>query len=102
MSIFRVPKHKLKAKPPKAPKPPARGEPAAKKAAPRAPAKSNAATPRPGTASARDSESKQGPDAAAAQLERSFANLAADKRENSYAFRTGVVAELRLTSILVR
>lgn len=102
MSIFRVPKRKLKAKAPKATKPAAKKEPVTKKAAPRAPAKpSSAAAPRPGSASAKDSDSQPGRDDAAVQLERSFANLAADKRENSYGFPKEFVGGRRLTSVLV-
>jgi len=67
MSILKVPKRQPKPKPARPSKPVAKREPA------QAPAKSSTAAP----------------EDAAARLERSLANLAADKRENSYGSRNG-------------
>jgi RNA polymerase II elongation factor ELL len=101
MSIFRVPKQKPKAKAPKAPKPAGKGEPVAKKALARPPAKPSTTAARPVSASAKDLDS-QGPEDAAARLERSLASLEADKRENSYgAWITFVERVGRLTWVPV-
>jgi RNA polymerase II elongation factor ELL len=101
MSIFdHVFKHKPKAK---ATKPTtAKGAAATKKASPTKPA---AAAPRPGSSSGKDSDLK-GRDEATAQLERTFANLAAEKKGNSYDFRTGKsweedVANLDTSAVIV-
>ncbi len=67
MSILKSPKRQPKPKPARPSKPTAKREPA------QAPAKSSTAAP----------------EDAAARLERSLANLAADKRENSYGSRNG-------------
>jgi hypothetical protein len=50
----------------------------------KAPAKPTKPAIKPPAASARDTDSQGKPDSATARLERSLANLAADKRENSY------------------
>ncbi|KAK4154745.1 hypothetical protein C8A00DRAFT_42551 [Chaetomidium leptoderma] len=83
MSIFLNPKHRLKAKAPKAPKPTAKGESVPKKAPARPTVRSSNTAPRPASTSTKDLDSQKGSDDAATRLERSFADLAAGKRENS-------------------
>jgi RNA polymerase II elongation factor ELL len=105
MSIFRVPKQKPKAKAVKAPRPAGKGESAAKKAPVRPSAKpsttTSSAAARPASASAKDLD-PQGPEDAAARLERSLASLEADKRENSYGAWIAFVERVgRLTSVPV-
>lgn len=107
MSILKTPKqHKLavKAKASRPAKPAGKGE-TVKKAPVRAPAKSSNATPntaaRPASSSAKEPGTQKGPEDAAAKLKRSFDNLAADKRENSYGYQNGSLLELILTWILV-
>jgi len=106
MSILKTPKqHRLavKAKAPRLAKPAGKGE-TVKKAAARAPTKSSNATPntaaRPTSSSAKEPGTQKGSEDAAAKLKRSFDNLAADKRENSYGYQDGWLQERILTWII--
>jgi RNA polymerase II elongation factor ELL len=97
MSILKTPKERLKLQAAKAAKLAAKGEAAAKKAPPRASAKSYNGTPnaaaRPSSSSAKDLDPQRGPEDATAKLKRSFDNLAADKRDNSYGYQNGLLRE---------
>ncbi|KAK4129463.1 hypothetical protein N657DRAFT_677078 [Parathielavia appendiculata] len=79
MSILKALKREPKAKALKAPRLPGKGEPMAKKAPARQPAKSLTTT----SNTAKGMGSQDGPEDAALRLERSLASLEADKRGNS-------------------
>ena len=98
MSILRQPKRKAKTNASKVIKPVGKGEPVTKKAPARGPAKSS--NTRPSSSATKNVDSQKQEDATA-KLKRTFDNLAADKRENSYGCQKRLPTELRLTSIPV-
>ncbi|KAL2136639.1 hypothetical protein VTI74DRAFT_2668 [Chaetomium olivicolor] len=90
MSIFRVPKHKMKAKAPQAAKLPAKGAAKGQATSIRAPGKTSNTTSKPGAGSAKTSSPQEDLDDAIENLKSSYATLEADKRENSAVVVSGL------------